>query len=159
MNDRDQRFSEAQLTTQQEPPIEQPAQQPVAREKMLTKMHNKLGRLHLFAAFAERPGNVTFQTQEPDEQVLVFLRKSQWINVPWIAITILLLFLPVALYLLQSSFAAFIPPVKVLLILIPFYYLFVAIYAFVNFVTWYYNAAIITNKRIVDIDFHQIVFK
>jgi len=39
------------------------------------------------------------------------------------------------------------------------YFLWVITYAFINFVIWYYNAALITNKRIVDIDFHQLVYK
>ncbi|HSD98944.1 MAG TPA: PH domain-containing protein [Patescibacteria group bacterium] len=158
MTDRDVRF--AQETEQQSPADEKDStRQPLPKEKILTRMHNKLGRLHLFAAFCEKPSNVTFQTQEPDEQVLVFLRKSQWINFPWIVATLLLLFVPIVLYLLRDNFIALIPPLRVILVLIPFYYLLVAIYAFVNFITWYYNAAIITNKRVVDIDFHQIVFK
>lgn len=129
------------------------------KQEVVARMQNEQGKLHLFDAFCEKPANVTFQTQEPDEKVLVFLRKSQWVNSPWIIASILLLFVPIVLYLFQNSFTVFIPPVKVLLILIPFYYLLVAIYASVNFVTWYYNAAIITNKRVVNIDFHQIVFK
>lgn len=162
MTDRDQRFSETPTTPQEELAVnnspEAISQEP-PREKMLSRMHTKLGKLHLFAAFCEKPANVTFQTQEPDEEVLLFLRKSQWVNAPWIIATLLLLFVPLVLYLLRDAFVTFIPPIQVLLIIIPFYYLLIAVYAFVNFVTWYYNAALITNKRVVDIDFHQIVFK
>lgn len=164
MSDRDQRFSETP-TNPQELPIrdgtssQQTSQQEMPREKMFARIQNRIGKLHLFNAFCELPANVTFQTQEPDEKVLVFLRKSQWVNFPWIFTTFLLLFVPLVLYLLRDGYAAFIPPLKVILIIIPFYYLLVAIYAFVNFITWYYNAALITSKRVVDIDFHQIVFK
>lgn len=163
MTDRDQRFSESVASPAEQPAVNNnPSEQitPEApREKMLSRMHTKLGKLHLFAAFCEKPANVTFQTQEPDEEVLLFLRKSQWVNAPWIIATVLLLFVPLIMYLLQDLFATFIPPIQVLLVITPLYYLLVAIYAFVNFVTWYYNAALITNKRVVDIDFHQIVFK
>ncbi len=162
MSDRDQRFSEAtEEPTQDASTITQPTTS-TTREKMMDKMHrmhDKIGKLHLFASFCERPSNVTFQTQEPDEQVLVFLRKSQWVNFPWIFTTAIFLIIPLVLYFLHDSFLTLIPPLNVILVIIPFYYLLVAIYAFVNFVTWYYNAALITNKRVVDIDFHQIVFK
>lgn len=160
MTDRDQRFSEN--TTPEQPqsvatPVEQPIPQP--KQKMLNRMQNKLGRLHLFAAFCENPTNVTFETQEPDEKVLLFLRKSQWVNFPWILMTILLALVPVAAFLLRGNLGALLPPMNVVLIALPFYYLLVAIYAFLNFITWYYNAAIISNKRVIDVDFHQLVYK
>lgn len=164
MTDRDQRFAEETTSQPSEVPLQNipVTPTPSAREKMIGRMHNmqdRLGRLHLFNAFCEKPANVTFQTQEPDEQVLVFLRKSQWVNFPWILTSFFLLFVPVVLFLLRDNFPTFIPPTNVLLIAIPFYYLLIAIYAFVNFITWYYNAALITSKRVVDIDFHQVVFK
>jgi hypothetical protein len=170
MTDRDQRFSENSNQEEQEQPVQSPVLEPAAesatpqqqqipKEKMFTRMHNKLGRLHLFAAFCENPANVSFETQEPDEHVLLFLRKSQWVNFPWIATAMILLALPIVAYLLRASYATFIPSFNVIAVAIPFYYLLVAIYAFLNFITWYYNAALITDKRIIDVDFHQLVFK
>lgn len=172
MSDRDARFSEnTDMSQQPSPPVDevspvqgtQPSIQTSVstqpKTKMLTRMHNKLGRLHLFAAFCENPINVSFQTQEEDEHVLLFLRKSQWVNASWILTSFLLLFVPPVLYFFRNSFLEFIPDLKVVLVLIPFYYLLVALYAFSHFITWYYNAALITDKRVIDIDFHQIVLK
>ena len=155
MNDRDQRFAEGNETeTPQEVSVP-----PAPSEHFFTKVHNRLDRLHLLTAFCENPTNVSFQTQEPDERVLVFLRKSMWVNFPWIFATGVFLVVPFFVFLLRSSIAQFIPPFPILLITVSFYYLLVALYAFVNFITWYYNTALITNKRVVDVDFHQIVFK
>lgn len=158
MTDRDQRFSENIPT----PPFQQASvpetpQQP--KEKMVARMKRKIGKLHLFASFCESPSNVTFQTQDADEHVLLFLRKSQWVNAPWIIATAVLLLVPVVIFFFQGSFTMFLPSLKVTLILLPLYYLFVAIYAFVNFMTWYYNVALITDKRVIDVDFHQVVLK
>lgn len=163
MSDRDQRFLDtAPLQTtvaheQSTPPTSGTftPQSP----KVFTKVKNKIGRLHLFAAFCENPANVTFETQEQDEHVLVFLRKSKWINLPWIVASLTLGALPLLIYLLRDFFATFIPPINVVLVIIPIYYVFVILYAFSHFVTWYYNAALITDKRIIDINFHQIVLK
>lgn len=172
MSDRDARFSEHFDTpqepiapeetislTQQEETIQVDPDAPIPKEKMLTRMHNKLGRLHLFAAFCENPINVSFQTQEEDEHVLLFLRKSQWVNAGWIAQAILLSLVPIVIYFFRGSLTLFIPELKIVLVLIPFYYLLVAVYAFAHFITWYYNAALITDKRVIDVNFHQIVLK
>ena len=162
MSDRDLRFSENNAPEEEQTQhIEEPLANtpPIQKKKIMERVKAKFGKLHLFAAFCENPINVSFDTQEDDEHVLLFLRKSQWVNAPWIITTAVLALLPLALYLTQGFFMQFIPPTKVLLILIPLYYLVVATYAFVNFVTWYYNVAIITDKRVVDIDFHQIVLK
>lgn len=160
MTDRDLRFAE-NTQTKAEQPVES-VFSPIPRPQSPTfasRVQRKLGRLHLFAAFCENPINVTYETQEPDEHVLLFLRKSQWVNFPWIFTTGVLAVLPFFLPFFRGFFGSFIPSFQLLLILVLAYYIFVILYAFVNFVTWYYNAALITDKRIVDIDFHQIVLK
>lgn len=165
MSDRDQRFLEqiTSATTQEVALSSQPIlEEPVFSPSSPTRMQNikrKIGRMQLFSAFCENPTNVSFQTQEPDEHILLFLRKSRIHNIPWIIMTILLLFIPPLIYLIRDSFSQSLPPMQAVIVLIPFYYLLVATYAFVNFITWYYNAALITDKRVVDIDFHQLVIK
>lgn len=157
-SDRDLRFANvtpaADVVIQ--PSVNTPQAFPVASQ--LTRMQ-KLHRMHLFSGFSENPDNVTFQTQEPDERIILFLRKSQIINMPWIVFAIALLFIPPLLFLIRNVISLFLPPLPYLLITVPFYYLLVASYVFVNFVTWYYNAALVTNKRVLDIDFHQLVYK
>lgn len=155
MTDRDQRFAEdvSQPT---------PSPQEALPEKPTPEQHaqrTKVKKVHFFAAFCENPENINFLTQEPNEHVLLFLRKSMWINVPWILTTAVFLFIPLVLYFLRSSFLAIMPSLTIIFLLIPLYYILVALYAFVNFITWYYNAALITDMRVIDIDFHQLVFK
>ena len=165
MTDRD-RFDEQPeattqaLTPQPLPPAFQPI--PVATAPSPTKFQQatkKLRKMHLFSAFCENPADVSFQTQESDEVVLLFLRKSQIMNLPWIAMTILLLIIPFVIYMSRSILGQLTPPLSVDIVAVLLYYLLVATYGFVNFISWYYNAAIVTNKRVIDIDFHQLVFK
>ena len=40
-----------------------------------------------------------------------------------------------------------------------FYYYLVFGYAFVNYITWFYNSSLVTTQRIIDIDFSHIVFE
>ncbi len=184
--DRDRRFNQPQAAASAETvaipspintaePMFTEEEQPVVPTSIpemtrAAKIHAKIKNMHvpnihvphnmnLFSAFCENPSYVSFQTQEPDEIVLLFLRKSQFMNIPWLLATIAFTFIPPVLFLFRSQFFSIIPPLSFMLIIIPFYYLVVAMYAFVNFITWYYNAALITNKRVIDIDFHQLVFK
>lgn len=164
MTDRDPRFSENQQENQapenseggyviENPsviyPLNPQEQKPAPRK----------GNLHLFSGFCENPDKIFFHDQEPNEEILLFLRKSQIVNIGWILLSILLLIAPFFLFLLPPSAIPFVIPQKFGLILLLFYLLAVVTYAFVNFIIWYYNAALITNRRIVDIDFHQLVHK
>jgi hypothetical protein len=35
----------------------------------------------------------------------------------------------------------------------------VATYFYINFITWYYNVALITDQRVIDVDFSSLVYK
>lgn len=168
MNDRDGRFvndiPEQPQVILEEPPMQAVPKAPkksslASIEEKFTQMHDTFKRTNLFSSFCENPINVSFQTQEADERVLLFLRKSKIMNLPWIGATIVLILIPPLIFPLRETFFAFIPPLSFLFILLPIYYITVVMYAFVNFITWYYNVALITTKRVVDIDFHQLVMK
>lgn len=153
MTPRDQRFS--QTAQQQLPPA---SADPIGVPDKVV-INDDPGHIGFFSAFCENPQNVSFDTQEPDEHILLFLRKSFWLNFPWIVMTFILLILPSIVYLLRGNLIGFLPPFRAIVLGLMFYYILIAIYAFINFITWYYNAALITDKRVVDIDFHQLVFK
>lgn len=120
------------------------------------------GHAHIFSAFCENPYEVSFKDQEENEKILLILRRHFITNVSWIFITFILLILPAGFAILNSNFsiinlANFSTSFVVLLIL--FYYLSVSTYSFVNFITWYFNISIVTQKRIIDIDFSNLVYK
>ncbi len=107
-------------------------------------------------AFCVRP-NVKFEAQTQDEEVLLVLRAHPITQLPWIINGVLLLlillainifFLPfVSLGANQTFFANFLGV------------LFVASYIWFNFLNWFFNVGVITNERIVDLDFHYIIYK
>lgn len=117
---------------------------------------------HYFASFCDHPGGITFQSQDPDETILLFLRKHFITNVPWILITIVLLSIPFLLSFIFASMQLNTPftdlPPRFTTTFLLFYYLLVFAYVFIEFITWYYNVSIVTQKRIVDIDFSELVF-
>ncbi len=122
---------------------------------------NGSGSVHLFTSYCEKPDDISFQNQEEDEKVLLFIRKDFITNIPWVVTGIILLFVPLlAIPLLPYlHFAAgFLPP-NYLLILTIFYYLALATFMYINFIIWYFNLDLVTDRRIIDIEFSGIVYK
>lgn len=116
--------------------------------------------LHMLASFCQDPVGFTFQTQEADETILLFLRRHFITNIPWIFTTILLALVPFVfgIFFPMLPFFSLIPS-RYIFILELFYLLIVFAYAFIGFITWFYNVSIVTQKRIIDIDFSDVVYK
>lgn len=102
------------------------------------------------------PDNVDFENKQEQEKVVLILRRHPITNVGWIAVTILLLFAPRVLtfFPLLSSF-----PVNYQFIAILGWYLITVAYALEQFLSWFYNVNIITDERIVDVDFTNLIYK
>lgn len=117
-------------------------------------------RVHMFSAFCVNPIGISFVQQEPDEKILLFLRRHFITNVLWIFITFILILIPLFFLIFRIGFE---PseiinlPVSYIVVFTIFYYLAVFSYAFVNFISWFYNVLLVTQKRIVDIDYSDIV--
>ncbi len=117
--------------------------------------------IHALAAFCQNPIDVTFQTQETDEEILLFLRRHFITNVPWIFISLFFLVLPILIQFAfnVTSFSLSFLPSPFITVFLSFYYLIVFAYVFISFLTWFYNISFITTKRVVDIDFSDLVYK
>lgn len=117
--------------------------------------------VHLFSSFCKNPDGISFQTQEDGEKVLLFFRRDFMTNAKWILIGIFLAVLPFLLLIAQQLFKNPFPflSLKFYLVLFVFYYLVVATYLYINFITWYYNVALITDRRVIDVDFSGLVYK
>lgn len=112
------------------------------------------------AALMINPPDVNFQTQEQDEQVVLLLRRHWITNIPWIFIGSLMLLAP---FIFSIFFPLLNIPLKlpgsVLIVIWCFWYLLTFGYFFINFLIWYFNAYIVTNERVVDIDFYNLTYK
>jgi hypothetical protein len=116
----------------------------------------------IFTAYKLHPKGLRFQEQDENEEILLLLRKHFITNFPWIFLGVIFLIFPLfIIYLLNFSnllTAVFKISANTLFILIYSYYLLVFCYLFVNYITWYYNVALITNKKIVDVHFQDIIY-
>lgn len=115
-----------------------------------------------FATFAPNPHGVTFETQETGEKIILLLRAHLVTLVPRILVTIFLFFVPfiVPLLLMPLNVSIFeILNRGQVFLLTVFWYLFVFGVGFYGFIHWYFNVYLVTNERVVDIDFNGLLNK
>jgi hypothetical protein len=111
---------------------------------------------NVLATFAVRPPGVRFETQDKEEEVLLLLRRHIITNVGWFLTFILMLLAPLAL----SFFPLFtFMPERFTFISIVVWYLLAIGYGLERFLSWYFNVYIITDERIIDIDFPNLIYK
>lgn len=117
--------------------------------------------MNLLTAFAINPAGLRFESQEDEEKVILFVRQHFIVNMPWILITVLLVIAPTVIFPLLFRL------LSVSVRLPTFYYVvgtlfwYLATFGFVlaSFVGWFFNIYIVTNERIVDIDFYYLLYK
>lgn len=117
----------------------------------------------LFSAYKEHPGNLTFQTQEDDEEILLFLRRHLVTNLPWILTSLILMLIPLLFLIINmllpfiNLFPGFFLSTNYWVLITLSYYLVVFAFIFAKFIDWFYNISIVTNKRLVDIDYSNLI--
>lgn len=118
--------------------------------------------LHHLSSFDESPTGICFQNQEGDERILLFLRKHIITNLPWVFVGSILILLPFIIALVSSFLGQTsvftILPYRFTVVFLIFYYLIVFNYIFISFITWFYNISLVTQKRVIDIDFSDLVY-
>ena len=121
------------------------------------KVYQLIGHTkHPFSSFLARPKVFSFTERDDQEEILVVLRQHWFTNVKWILIAIAMGFLP-SFFRIFPVFDSL--PVSFQAVAALFWYLMTFAYAFEKFLSWYFNVYIITDERIVDIDFHNLLNK
>lgn len=124
-----------------------------AKPEILTKFAPTKNPL---SSFCVTPQNLSFDVQHSEEQILLFLRQHFIVNTGWIVLSVFLFFLP-SFFNLFSIFS-FLSPSFQFVIQVVWYFL-VTGYVLERFIVWYYNVYIVTNERLVDVDFYSLLFK
>lgn len=131
-------------------------------EEMLSEAIHSRHSMFPLSSFARDPGGVYFATQGENEEIHLFLRKHFITNIPWIVLSILLLlFPPIIFFLFGNPIPAALPlSANTIVILTFFYYIVVfGMFMLASFINWYFNVYIVTNERIIDVDFVNILYR
>ncbi len=108
--------------------------------------------------FLIAPPHESFEIQEPQEKIILFLRPHWFTTLRWFFITLILLILPAIIKPLPPPFfftwgARFIDAATIL------WYLFVLTYFLRSFLSWYYDVYFVTDERVISIDFKNMMAK
>lgn len=111
--------------------------------------------MELLKSFIKNPKKTTYQGEDKDENVAIILRKSFITNFNWIAVSLVLIVMPVLLVpeLSKASYQGtrLLNPGFIVSLTL-FWYLFTLGYSFQSFLMWYFDTLVVTNKKIIDID-------
>ena len=115
----------------------------------------------MFSSYVERPTNCRFEGQDPGEKILLLLRAHPITNLSWIVLSIFIFFIPFAVFKIAplTGFDLALFPQTYQLAGVTIIYLLVLIIVFEGFLNWYFNVYIVTEKNIIDVDFHSILSK
>ncbi len=112
--------------------------------------HSKLSSFSLY------PDDVGFETKDNKEDIILLLRQHPIVNLKWIVVTSLLLAGPTTL----GFFGIFnLLPTGFPLVITLAWYLVTSAYAIESFLDWYFNVYFVTTKRIIDVDFYNLIDK
>jgi len=109
-----------------------------------------------FSSFVYMPKKASFKAQEPDEEIVMMLRAHVITNLRWIFIAVIFLLIPGYLFNL-AFFDVF--PASYITAFTLFWYLVVLSFILENFLGWFFNVNFITDERILDVDFHNLIHK
>lgn len=119
-------------------------------------MRNEVASDNPFKSFVAKPEKIFFDSQHFEEKVLLLLRQHPATQIGWIVIAIVLVFLPILFN--SISLLDFLPANYQFASMVG-WYLVILGYILQSFLSWFYNVYIVTDERIVDVDFNSLLFK
>jgi len=107
-------------------------------------------------AFQTLPEKISFSIQDGEETIILLLRRHLITNLNWLILTALMVLTP--LLLKVFPLLDFLP-LRFQLIAVLMWYLFIISFVFEKFLSWFFNVYIITDERLIDVDFFSLVYR
>jgi len=117
-------------------------------------MDNLKTNHQLIHSFCLMPG-LHFEEQEPDEKVILAVRAHPVSQIPWLINSLIMIFTLVII----NFFLPGILKTRYIFFIDFFLFSVILSYFWSNIVSWHFNVGIITNHRIVDIDYSSVLYK
>lgn len=117
----------------------------------------KLSEKSTMAMFSAYPQGIHFAGQMDEEEIILLLRAHLITITPWFLWVLIGVLVPIFLIVFLNV-AGILAGVSsgMVIILTLYWYVGLSIFAFLNFLFWYFNVGIITNERIMDIDWNSV---
>lgn len=122
-----------------------------------SKKHKTPGHSHSpLVSYSYYPDNVKFVNEDPEEKIILLLRKHPITNIKWILIAFLMIIAPS--FLPIFNFFSLLP-FEFQLIFVLIWYLITTAFILEQFLTWFFHVNIITDERIIDVDFITLLYR
>jgi len=134
---------------------------PKKEETPRVRGESEYARMRPLTCFAVSPEGVRFESQESNEDVVLFLRQHLVVLAPRVLLVLALLIAPpiVFPFLVRFLTLPILLPFGYVIVGTLFWYLMTFGVALMGFLRWFFNIYIVTNQRIVDIDFAHLLYK
>jgi hypothetical protein len=120
-------------------------------------VHKLPGHTHNpLTAYCFYPDKIHFANADAEEKIVAILRKHPITNLPWI-ITIFLMILTPAFFPVLP-FVGSVPELYSLVFTLIWYLVTMAV-VIEKFLNWFFNVDLITDERILDVNFHNIMYR
>jgi hypothetical protein len=110
----------------------------------------------LFDSFVAKPIDVSFDSQLDNEYVILLVRKHPITQLKYVAGAVLLILMPM-LFSYIKLFGFF--PARYQFAALIFWFMLISGYILESFLNWFFNCNIITDERVIDVDFESLIYK
>jgi len=117
-------------------------------------MENNNKKGSVFYSYSLNP-QAKFDTQEEGEKVYLLLRSHPFTQIGWFLSSILFL----VIFFISNFFLPNFLNFGQIFIIDLFFFIIICSYIWFNILNWYFNVGIVTNKRVIDVDFYAVLYK
>lgn len=140
-------------------PKSSPLSSRVSKKKRKNKKeiyHDIARKIHGTAGLSVEPRGVRFVDKDQDEETLVVLRRHPVTNMPWVVMTLVMFF--IISPAIRFNWLAFFPS-SLQAVVVYSWFVIALVVAWASFLSWYFNVSIISSKRVIDIDLHDLIYR
>ena len=108
------------------------------------------------ASFCYYPKNVNFINKDPEEEIILLVRRHPITNLGWLVTALFLIVVPA--FLTVFPFFSLLPTgFQIISVIV--WYLVVTAYILEKYLSWFFQVNIITDERIIDVDFLNLIYR
>lgn len=127
-----------------------------AAKIILKRKPARYRRNHFWSAFIHKPLDLRFETQDKEEKIVLVLRQHLITNLPWLILAVLMFWAP---FFITAIVPLNFIPGNFRFISFICWYLLTFAFVFEKFLIWFFNVYILTDERIIDIDFPTLLYR
>ncbi|QQS39088.1 PH domain-containing protein [Candidatus Woesebacteria bacterium] len=106
--------------------------------------------------FCYYPSKIKFAGEDPEEEIILLLRKHPFTNIGWILLVFVLLILPAFLSVFPF-FDQMAVGFQIMAYIV--WYMIVTALVLEEFLSWYFHVNIVTDERIIEVDFLNLIYR